>query len=106
MVSWIRNERIGRIYYYDYRGAIPLRDVFGEDFPDSYLYIYRFAVEVHKGKYRLVEPPDPDEFDFSDPGQVLEYIRRFKRETRVHEFDSREELIQVLKARGIPPPRL
>ena len=106
MLPWIRNERIKgtRVYYYDYIGAIPLKDIFDKEFPDSYLYVYRFAVEVKKGKYRLIEPPNPDEFDFKDPGDILTYLERFNKETRVHEFNSREELISALLSRGIPPP--
>lgn len=108
MLPWIRNDRIkgSRVYYYDYIGAIPLKDVLDRDFPDSYLHIYRFAVKVKKGKYFLIEPPDPDEFDFSDPADVLEYLHRFKKETKVYEFVDREEVINALLSRGIPPPPL
>jgi hypothetical protein len=108
ITGWVRDDRIkgDRKYYFGYRGSIPLKDIFAREFPDSYLHIYKFAVKIDKNKYYLIEPPNPDDYDFHDPLDLITYIYKFKRETRVYKFEDKEELKAALLSRGIPPPPL
>lgn len=88
---------INGVYYYDYRGSIPLTR--------KWLNIFRFAIHVGEKGYYLVEPPDPDEFNFDDEIDRMKYVTRYRKETRVHRFKNLEELLAALESRGIPPPK-
>ena len=105
-MSWYKAKE--GVYYYDYRGSIPLKEVFGRDFPESYLNVCRFIIVIKKNRFILIEPPNPDCYDFSDPDDVISYLHAYREETpsRTYVFQSLEELKAVLEARGIVLPKL
>ena len=102
--EWVRKADSKNIYYYDYKGSIDLKQVFGKDFPESYLEVYKFSVRIGNSSFFLIEPPDPDQYDFTDPQDILRYLHIFREKTRVYRFDDVGELKATLEARDIPPP--
>ena len=100
-MSWYKAKE--GVYYYDYRGSISLKQVFDDKFPDYYLSICKFIVVLGRRRFILIEPPDPDLYDFNDPEDVINYLYARKKETLTYAFSSLEELMAVLEARGIEP---
>jgi len=104
-MKWYKAKE--NVYYYDYRGAIPLNKVFGGKFPESYLNVCKFIIILGRNRFILIEPPDPDLYDFTDPEDVINYLHAYREETpsRTYVFSSIEELKAVLEARGVEPPK-